>query len=94
MPRTEGSQKSVVLLCLAVHIATQQIKLATFSFIYYHCALLVNGLVNSGSHIKVTLSIGFWWFRARNFEITGLESATASPHSYETASGSVEVANS
>src|SRR5947207_3144585 len=42
-------------------------------FIYYNCASLVNGLVNSGSYsVTWKLEFGFWWFRARNFRITGL----------------------
>src|SRR2546423_9348412 len=60
----------------AVHIATQQIKLATFIYSIITTALtLVNGLVNSGSHFVT-------WFLvpgAQNFGITGLESTSASP---------------
>ena len=52
---------------------------------------VANGLANSGSHSVI------WFFGGSEtgvLELLDWESATASPHSYETASGSVEVANS
>src|SRR2546430_6320054 len=51
---------------------TCHIHFYTFSFIYYHCASLVNGLVNSGSHIKVTLSIWFLVAYAQDTEFSEL----------------------
>ena len=90
---TKSSQKPVISYGARQCTSLYSIKLATFSFIYYHCASLVNGLVNSGSHsVTWKLEFGFWWSRARNFRNCWIEKVLQHHQSYETASGSVDVA--
>ena len=101
MRHTEGSEKLVVSLCFssAHHYTADKTHhffgyplLFIHSFGFITVPTLTHSLVNSGSH-SVTWNLVSGGLEHRIFEIFELENPIASPHSYETTSGSVEVVN-